>query len=63
MNLPHVFSFNCEQNKVLGWDNFCASGICPSLHNTPDIEGSVARARMMGGILLSSMQMAVQHLW
>jgi hypothetical protein len=48
MNLPNVFSFNSEQNKVLGWDDFCASGICPSLHNTPDIEGSVARERQLG---------------
>jgi len=48
MNLPNVFSFNSKQNKVLGWVNFCASGICPSLHNTPDIEGSVVRARRVG---------------
>jgi hypothetical protein len=48
MNLPNVFSFNSEQNKVLGWEDFCASGICPSLHNTPNIEGSVARDRQLG---------------
>ena len=48
MNVPNVFSFNSEENKVLGWDNFCPSGICPSLHNTPNIEGSVARERQLG---------------
>jgi hypothetical protein len=48
MNLPNVFSFNCEQNKILGWDNFCTSGIGLSLHNTPDIEGSVVRERQLG---------------
>jgi hypothetical protein len=48
MNQPNVFSFNSEQNKVLGSDDFCASGICPSLHNTPDIEGLVVRERQLG---------------
>jgi len=48
MNLPNVFSFNSEQNKVLGWNNFCTSGICPSLHNTPDIEGLVAQEMQLG---------------
>ena len=48
MNLPNVFSFNSEQNKVLGWDKFCALGICLSLHNTPDIEGSVVQERQLG---------------
>jgi hypothetical protein len=48
MNLPNVFSFNSEQNEVLGWDNFCATGISGSLHNTPNIEGLVAQERQLG---------------